>query len=167
MVIQSNKGNAMDYYHAFIENRYAVELADEVLNIRYNTAALEKEGLYCAVIYLFCFICLYIAMKLYVMQRSKEMQICKAYGFSNIRIVGRMMEPLISVGFISLLIFAGMVVIINNRMGKFTEEYRLGFSWDILGPYVGVFVLAIVLTGIFPVYQLLHNSVVQSLNNRR
>ena len=101
----------------------------------------EKE--FYIIIYLFCFVCIAVVMKFWIMQRTHEMQVCKAFGYNNLRIIFRLLRSFGCMLLFSLSVFSICCSTINWIFKDSLKEYHLEFSWNILLPYLFVFLIAI------------------------
>ena len=98
------------------------------------------------------------------MQRLYEMQICKAFGFSNRKVLLRLLSSFCCMVLFSLIVFSICCTTINFVLKDSLKEYHLEFSWNILLPYFAVFIIAVLVVSIKPVYVLITKSIASSLH---
>lgn len=91
------------------------------------------------------------------------MQICKAFGYSNLRVVLRLLVSLECMMILSFVIFLFCLPVINFIIKESIKEYNLRFSWHIIGPYCLIYIVAILFVSIKPVYKMMSKSITINL----
>lgn len=155
MILESNTKDTEMIFNSYIKNNYAaaIDFTDSLFNVSAAPTSNEKE--FCIIIYLFCFVCIAVVMKFWIMQRTHEMQVCKAFGYSNLKVLLRLLCSFGSMVLFSLVVFTICCSIINWIFKDSFKEYHLEFSWNILLPYLLVFLIAILFVSVKPVYKLI------------
>lgn len=166
MVLESNEADTGNVYDSYIKEHYE-SITEEGKSFNEGTAEpIYNEEQFCIIIYVFCFICIAVAIKFWMEQRTKEIQLCRAYGFTNAKIVKRIAVSLSCLCVLSLLISALLVIILNFVMKSVVDEYRLGFSAHIVIPYIMVFCIALICVCVMPVARMLKLSIAKILNDK-
>lgn len=167
MLIESDFENAKDIYTKYISSQYNSSLEQNEAYYNSTSTPIAQEKIYCIVIYFFCFICLFIALNFWIVQRNKEMQICRICGMSNIGIILRIIKSLICICLLSMLCFFIVVFFISLLLNQIISDYNFGFSIEIVIPYIIIFVSALTLVSVGPIYRLIHYSVINAINYER
>lgn len=163
LVLESNLVDTEQIYNEYIKDNYNV-MKDSNGSVSYGTAALPfREKAFCIIIYVFCFSCIAIVIQFWLRQRKHEMQICRAFGFTNRKILLRLFKSFGIILALSLLIFIACCWGLNAILGRIVAEYNLAFSWYTVLPYVGVFIASILLVSVKSVYEFLHKSIMENL----
>lgn len=163
LVLESNLVDTEQIYNEYIKDNYNV-IEDPDDSVSYGTAALPfHEKAFCIIIYIFCFSCIAIVIQFWLRQRKHEMKICRAFGFTNRKILLRLLKSMGIILAVSLLIFAVCCWGINTILGRIVVEYKLEFSWYTVLPYVGIFIVSILLVSVKSVYEFLHKSIMKNL----
>ena len=163
MVLESNTEDTELIFDSYIKNHYAAATDSCESYFNASAAPIYNEKEFCIIIYIFCFVCIAVVMKFWMMQRSHEMQICKAFGYSNFKVILRLLSSFGCMIFFSLILFAICCSIINFTLKDSLKEYHLGFSHTILIPYIITFSIAIIVVIIKPIYTLIHKSISTNL----
>ena len=121
----------------------------------------EKE--YCIIIYLFSFACIWLVIKFWLAQRTHEMKICRAFGFSNRKIVMRLLYSVSSMFLVSMVIFLLIIFVLQIVINNLFAEYRLFFSLKYIGIYIIIFILSVLVIGGKSVYGFIQKSIVENL----
>ena len=121
----------------------------------------EKE--YCIIIYIFSFVCIWLVIKFWLSQRTHEMKICRAFGFSNRKIVMRLLYSIASISLFSLVLFFLIVFLLQSVMKNLMVEYRLFFSIKYIVIYILIFMLSVLIIGGKSVYGFIKKSIVENL----
>lgn len=165
MIMESDEEDVNAVYDKYIRGSYSVTgsessgVSEEYLSTvepTYN----EKE--YCIIIYVFSFACIWIVVKFWLAQRTHEMKICRAFGFSNRKLVMRLLRSIFSIFIVSMVIFSLIVFFLQIAMENTMEEYRLFFSIKYIAIYILLFFLSVLLIGGKSVYVFLNKSIVES-----
>lgn len=161
--LESNTVDTDAIFQEYIEEQYSAAKENNQLQSTITAAPINNEKGFCIIIYLFCFFCIGIVIRFWLKQRKHEMQICRAFGYTNGRIVLRLLSSFGRIFLVSLGIFAVCCVGIHLLMRQVVMEYRLEFSWYTVLPYVGIFLLSIPIVSGKSLYDFLHNSVAENL----
>ncbi len=163
LALESNSVDTNQIFETYIKDNYNVVM-DSYDTVATGTSAppFYEKG-FCIVIYLFCFSCIAVVIQFWLRQRKHEMQICRAFGFTNKKILLRLIYSLGLLLGLSLVIFILCCLIINMLLGNIVAEYNLGFSWYTILPYTGTVILSIVLVSGRAVYMFLHKSIIENL----
>ncbi|MCM1400001.1 MAG: ABC transporter permease [Clostridium sp.] len=166
MVLESNDCDTRQVYDEFIGVTEAV-VSNKVEDFTNSTAEpIYGEKLYCIIIFLFSFICIAVVISFWMNQRTHELQVCRACGFTNSMIVKRIFKSLLLLCLFAFCIFACLAVGVNFLLGSVSKEYNLGFSVTIILPYIGVFAVALIVVCIIPIAGMLHTGIAASLNRK-
>lgn len=164
MILESNTEDTDVIFQSYIKNNYAASISAHESYFNASAAPIYNEKEFCIIIYLFCFICIAIIMKFWMVQRSHEMQVCKAFGYSNRKVILRLLRSFGCMMLFSLIVFSICCSTINFILKDSLKEYHLEFSWNILIPYFAVFFIAVLVVSIKPVYVLITKSIASSLH---
>lgn len=166
MVLESNEVDTGNVYNRYIKEEYGT-MTEEGKSFNDGTAEpVYNEERFCIIIYIFCFVCIAVTIKFWMDQRIREIQLCRACGFTNGKIIKRIAVPLGCLCILSVLISALLVIILNFVMGSIVDEYRLGFSVNIVIPYIMVFCIALICVCVIPVTRMLKLSIAKVLNDK-
>lgn len=166
ITLESDKTDVEEVYNTYIKNNYNVtkstnietgdEYLDSAIPIRY-----EKE--YCIIIYIFCFVCISIVLRFWLSQRVHEMKICRAFGYSDRKVVIRLLSSFVSIIMVSLFFFLVLVFLLNLGFKDMIIEYNLFVSWEVVLIYISIFLLSLIVIGVKPIYCFIHNSIVEGM----
>lgn len=166
LTIESDTRDVNEVYDKYIKESYSM-VKSETSGGQYDTLATvepsynEKE--YCIIIYIFSFVCIWLVIKFWLSQRTHEMKICRAFGFSNRKIVMRLLYSISSIFLFSLVLFFLIVFLLQSVMKNLMAEYRLFFSIKYIVIYILIFMLSVLIIGGKSVYGFIKKSIVENL----
>ncbi|MDE6761164.1 MAG: hypothetical protein K2J90_10885 [Lachnospiraceae bacterium] len=166
ITLESDTRDVNEVYDQYIKGNYSMAKSD-VSNEQgayLSTAAPsynEKE--YCMIIYLFSLVCLSFVIKFWLVQRTHEMKICRAFGFSNRKIILRLLYSITSMFLVSMAIFLVIVFVLQILMRNLIVEYRLFFSIKYITLYILIYILSILIISAKSVYGFIEKSIVENL----
>lgn len=165
MTLESDTTDAEEVYYQYIAGKYSIaQSADmEDSDDYFSTAAPsynEKE--YCIIIYVFSLVCMWFVIRFWLTQRTHEIKVCRAFGFSNTRIVLRLLQSLLLIFLFSMVIFSVIVFTLQVIMRDFMAEYRLFFSIKYIAIYIFMFFVSMVVIGGKSVYRFVNESIVKT-----
>ncbi len=121
----------------------------------------EKE--YCIMIYVFSLACIWIVIKFWLVQRIPEMRICRAFGFSNRKIVLRLIYSITTMFIVSMACCLFIITVLQIFINNLFAEYKLFFSLKNIVLYIIMFILSLVVIGGKSVYIFVQKSIVESI----
>lgn len=161
--LESNTTDTEQIYHQYMEGQYPITMEHYETYSNASAAPIYNEKSFCIIIYLFCFFCIGIVIRFWLMQRKHEMQICRAFGYTNQKILLRLLNSFSRILLFSFGIFVVFCLGINQLIRQVVEEYRLEFSWYIILPYIFLFLLSVFIVSGKALYRFLHKSIVENL----
>lgn len=166
MVLESNDCDTRQVYDAFVDDT-AAAVSMEIEDLSNSSAEpVYGEKLYCIIIFLFSFTCIAVVISFWVNQRTHELQVCRACGFTNAMIVKRISKSLLLLCVFAFCIFICLAAGVDFLLGSVSKEYNLGFSAAIVLPYAGVFAAALIIVCIIPITGMLHTEIASSLSRK-
>lgn len=167
ITMESDDEDVNDIYDRYIKDSYSMaksaitgEYYDSFLSTvdpTYN----EKE--YCIMIYVFSFACIWIIIKFWLAQRIPEMRICRAFGFSNRKIIFRLIYSITSMFIVSMTIFIFIISILQIVINNIFSDYKLFFSIKNMLIYLIIFILSLVVIGGKSVYIFVNKNIAESI----
>ncbi len=166
MVLESNDCDTRQIYDEFVDAMDAVVSVETEDLATGSAEPIYGEKLYCIIIFLFSFTCIAVVISFWMNQRTHELQVCRACGFTNFMIVKRIFKSLLLLCLFAFCIFVCLALGVNFLLGSVSKEYNLGFSASIILPYAGVFITALIIVCIIPITGMLHMGIASSLNRK-
>ncbi len=166
ITLESDATDVNEIYDQYIRGNYSFAKSDALGGQDEYLSTVEpiyNEKEYCIIIYIFSLACIWLVVKFWLAQRTHEMKICRAFGFSNKKIVQRLLYSIISIFLVSMAIFLLIVFILQTAMKNLMEEYRLFFSWKYIIIYILIFVFSVLVIGGKSVYGFIKKSIVDNL----
>lgn len=146
-VLESNTLDTREIFNRYISGTYNAVTESYRSYVHSTAEPVYNEKKYCITIYLFCFISIYIVARFWLDQRRHELQVCRACGFSDRQLVQRILRSFGCILAVSALFTLVCVLALNLIMGVAAKEYRLGFSWSVVPPYLFVLASSLFLAG--------------------
>lgn len=142
-ILQSNIIDTNKVYDEYIKNNYPVS-SGSIRNIVNPSALPDRESIkYIIWIYIFSFICMMFVIQFWLEQRKKEMQICRAFGFSDKQVIYRIAYSFACIMAVSMVIAVIALLIFGMMLGKYLQEYHLQFSVYVILPYFAVVFISV------------------------
>ncbi len=166
MKLESNAADTHVLYDTYMGD-YVTSISPGETDYSDSTAnPIYNEKLYCTIIFVFCFICIAVAFRYWLEQRMQEMQVCRACGYTNKKLLGRILLSFLRLCVLAFFVSVIVVCGLNVFLGRLVDTYRLGFSATVILPYVGVFLLAFLCVCAVPMHRALNNSIAGVLSDR-
>lgn len=166
ITLESDTRDVNEVYDRYIRGNYSMaksEVSGEQDEYLSTAAPSYNEKEYCITIYLFSLACIWLVVKFWLAQRTHEMKICRAFGFSNKKIVLRLLYSIASMFLVSMTIFSLIVFVLQIVMKNLMAEYRLFFSLKYIAIYILIFILSILIIGGKSIYGFVKKSIVENL----
>lgn len=166
ITLESDTSDVNEVYDRYIKGSYSMaksEASDEQDMYLSTVVPSYNEKEYCIIIYLFSLACIWLVIKFWLTQRTHEMKICRAFGFSNKKIVLRLFYSIASMFLVSMAIFLLIVFVLQIVMKNLMAEYRLFFSLKYIALYILIFILSILIIGGKSVYGFVKKSIVENI----
>lgn len=145
--LESNTLDTREIFNRYIGGNYNAAPESYRSYVHSSAEPVYNEKKYCITIYLFCFISIYIVARFWLDQRRHELQVCRACGFSDRQLVWRILRSFGCILGVSAIFTLICVPVLNLIMGAAAKEYRLGFSWSVVPPYLFVLFCSLFLAG--------------------
>lgn len=134
-LLQSNVVNTEDIYEEYIKNKYPA-IKTNVNHLANPSAMPDSDELeFLIMIYVFSFISMSVVVQFWLEQRKQEMQICRAFGYSDSQIIHRIAYSFMCISALGLLVSVISLLVFSAMLGKYYQEYRLHFSTEVVLPY--------------------------------
>lgn len=166
ITLESDTRDVNEVYDKYIKGNYRIaksDVSDGQESYLSTAAPSYNEKEYCMVIYLFSLACLSLVIKFWLAQRAHEMKICRAFGFSDGKIILRLLYSVASIFWVSMAIFLAIVFILQILMTDLITEYRLFFTIKYIVLYILIYILSILVIGAKSVYGFIKKGTVENL----
>lgn len=166
ITLESDTRDVNEVYDRYIKGNYSMaksDVSDEQETYLSTAAPSYNEKEYCIIIYLFSLVCISFVVKFWLVQRTHEMKICRAFGFSDKKIILRLLYSVTSMFLVSMAIFLVIVFILQMLMRDLIAEYRLFFSIKYMALYILIYILSILIIGAKSVYGFIKEGIVENL----
>lgn len=166
ITLESDQSDVDEIYTQYLLPSYKIKkeiAARDSSSYLSSSVPFRNEAEYCAIIFLFCFICLSIVIRFWLTQRIHEMKIRRAFGYSNGQLLFCLIRSILSIVLVSSLIFLICLLLLHTFQKNLMEEYHLFFSFDIAIIYCGIFLFSLLLICVRPIYLLLKEGITARL----
>ena len=121
---------------------------------------LLKEDLFCIFIYADAFILISMIMTYMIYQRNKEFRICRAFGYSPLKILLSYLRDIIILFLIGAIISSVIIMIIIYAFREMLNYYGISFSVSSYIIMLLIIIFSMLISCIKPIKILYHNKVV-------